>query len=150
MTDGRLYLLPDGQEMKVFNSRDGLGLKRLLHAGVELAIISGRSAPVVAERAAALGIKHVYQGHENKLPVFQKIIAETGISAEHSLFTGDDLTDLPVMRAAGLGIAVADAEPQVLAEADLVTTRSGGCGAVREVCEMLLAAQEPAQGAAPE
>jgi 3-deoxy-D-manno-octulosonate 8-phosphate phosphatase (KDO 8-P phosphatase) len=142
MTDGRLYLLPDGHEMKVFHSRDGLGLKRLLQAGIEVAIISGRSAAVVEERAAALGIKHVYQGHENKLPVFNEILTSTGIMASEAAYTGDDLPDLAVMAAAGLGIAVADAQPEVRAGADFVTRCGGGQGAVREVCDLLLAARE--------
>lgn len=142
MTDGRLYLLPDGQEMKVFHARDGLGLKRLLQSGFIVAIISGRSSPVVEERAAALGIKHVYQGHEDKLPVFEEILVRTGVAAAHTAFVGDDLPDLPVIRAAGLGIAVADADPQVREQADLVTRQRGGHGAVREVCELLLAARK--------
>ncbi len=142
MTDGRLYLLPDGQELKVFHARDGLGLKRLLQAGIQVAIISGRSSRVVTERAAALGIKHVYQGHEDKLPVFEKILAETGVGAAQAAYVGDDLPDLPVILAAGLGIAVADADERVRAGADLVTQQRGGQGAVREICELLLAARE--------
>lgn len=141
LTDGRLYLLPGGREMKVFHASDGLGLKRLLTAGVEVALISGRRSEVVAERAAALGIKHVYQGHEDKLPVFQKLLADTGISAKRSAYTGDDLPDVPVIRAAGLGIAVANAPDEVRNIADLVTRRRGGEGAAREVCELILAAR---------
>lgn len=127
--------------MKVFNAKDGLGLKRLAQAGVEIAIISGRRSEVVAERAAALGIKLVYQGHEDKLPVFMKILADTGITEDEALFIGDDFPDLPVMRAAGLGATVADAAAEVLAEADIVTSAGGGQGAAREICDMLIAAR---------
>lgn len=144
LTDGRLYLLPGGQEMKVFHASDGLGLKRLLAAGIEVALISGRESAVVAERAAALGIKHVYQGHEDKLPVFEELLSVTGVAPAQTAFTGDDLPDLPVIRAAGLGIAVANAPDAVQAAADLVTQRRGGEGAVREICELLLEAQEAA------
>lgn len=142
LTDGRLYLLPGGQEMKVFHASDGLGLKRLLAAGIEVALISGRDSLVVGERAAALGIKYVYQGHEDKLPVFQELLAITGIAAANAAFTGDDLPDLPVIHAAGLGIAVANAPDEVKHAAQLVTRRRGGEGAVREICELVLDAQQ--------
>lgn len=141
LTDGRLYLLPGGQEMKVFHASDGLGLKRLLAEGIEVALISGRKSAVVAERAAALGIEHVYQGYEDKLPVFEKLLAATQTPPARTAYTGDDLPDLPVIRAAGLGIAVANAPADVRAAADLVTRRQGGDGAVREICELLLAAR---------
>ncbi len=144
LTDGRLYLLPDGQEMKVFHASDGLGLKRLLAAGIEVALISGRDSAVVAERAAALGIKHVYQGHEDKLPVFEELLVATGTTSAQTAYAGDDLPDLPVIRAAGLGIAVANAPDEVQAAANLVTQRRGGEGAVREICELLLAAHRAA------
>lgn len=142
MTDGRLYLMPGGQEMKVFHASDGLGLKRLLQAGIEVAIISGRKSAVVGERASALGIQHVYQGHEDKLPVFEQLLGATGIAARQAMFAGDDLPDLPVIRAAGLGIAVANAAAEVREQADLVTSQRGGQGAVREICEWLLAGRE--------
>ncbi len=141
LTDGRLYLLPDGQELKVFDARDGLGIKLLMKTGVQVAIISGRRSGVVEERMRSLGIEHLYQGHEKKLPVFETLLRTTGISAEHTAFTGDDVLDIPVIEAAGLGIAVADAHPQVREKADMVTTSGGGRGAVREICDMLIAAR---------
>lgn len=143
MTDGRLYLMPGGEEMKVFHASDGLGLKRLMQAGVEVAFLSGRQSAVVAERAAALGVQYVYQGHEDKLPVFEQILSATGIAAHATAFTGDDLPDLPVILAAGLGIAVANAASKVREHADFVTSRPGGEGAVREVCDLLLDARSP-------
>lgn len=142
LTDGRLYLLPDGQELKVFDARDGLGIKQLMRSGVEVAIISGRSSSVVEERARLLGINHLFQGHEEKLPVFERLLDALSLSPAQAAFTGDDVLDIPVIEAAGLGIAVADAHPSVRDMADFVTASRGGRGAVREICDLLVAARE--------
>lgn len=142
LTDGRLYLLPDGQELKVFDARDGLGLKQLMKSGVQVAIISGRSSSVVEERIRSLGIEHLYQGHEEKLSVFEQLLQKASVSASQVAFTGDDVLDIPVMEAAGIGFAVADAHPAVRRIADHVTANRGGRGAVREICDLVMAAQQ--------
>lgn len=142
LTDGRLYLLPDGQELKVFDARDGLGLKLLMRSGVEVAIISGRSSSVVEERIRSLGIKHLYQGYEDKLPVFERLLETTATPAAQAAFTGDDVLDIPVIAAAGLGFSVADAHPEVRKIADHVTANGGGRGAAREICDLLISARQ--------
>jgi 3-deoxy-D-manno-octulosonate 8-phosphate phosphatase (KDO 8-P phosphatase) len=141
LTDGGLLLGPNGEEYKIFHAHDGLGLVMLREAGLKVAIISSRSAPVVAERMAALGIEHVFQGREDKRAILLELAGKLGVKPEEIAYVGDDLVDLPAMAAAGLPIAVADAHASVRESAQWVTRRSGGRGAAREVCEMLLEAQ---------
>mgnify|MGYP001389452240 CR=1 FL=1 len=141
LTDGRLVLAPDGQETKIFHVRDGLGLVMLRDSGVELAIITGRESRVVARRMAELGIQRVFQGQSNKLIALELLINELQVVPAEVCYVGDDLPDLPVMMRVGLPIAVADAHWKLLDYAASVTTQNGGHGAVREVCELLLAAQ---------
>jgi len=141
LTDGRLYLGDNGVEYKTFFSRDGHGIKLLMAAGVAVAVITGRRSKVVADRMAALGVTHVYQGDDRKRPVFDRLLAELDIDAARAAYVGDDLVDLPVMRTCGLAVAVADADPRVVARAHWRTTNPGGRGAVREVCELILAAR---------
>lgn len=145
LTDGTLYLDHAGHEMKAFNARDGLGIKALQRSGIEVAIITGRVSEPVAQRAAQLDIKHVYQGHERKLGAYLDLLEKTGLDPQHTCFTGDDWIDLPVMMRAGLAVAVADAEQRVKQIAHWVTTQNGGHGAVREVCNLLLTAQDKEQ-----
>ncbi|MCW8925573.1 MAG: 3-deoxy-manno-octulosonate-8-phosphatase KdsC [Xanthomonadales bacterium] len=141
LTDGKLYLDHAGNEMKAFHARDGLGIKVLQRFGIEVALITGRVSEPVAQRAAQLDIKHVYQGHEHKLGAYLDLLERTGLDPEQTCFAGDDWIDLPVMLRAGLAVAVADAEPRVKQKAHWVTTQKGGRGAVREVCNLILAAQ---------
>jgi len=141
LTDGRLYLGDNGVEYKAFHSRDGHGIKLLMGAGVEVAVITGRRSQVVAERMQALGVRRVHQGQEHKRPVFEALLADTGLDRGRAAYVGDDLVDLPVMRACGLAVAVADADPRVRAAAHWVTASGGGRGAVREVCELVLEAR---------
>jgi 3-deoxy-D-manno-octulosonate 8-phosphate phosphatase (KDO 8-P phosphatase) len=150
LTDGRLYFLADGSEFKTFNTLDGQGIKMLIASGVRTAIISGRSTPVVAKRAQNLGIQYLYQGREDKLVVLDELLAELGLNYADVAYLGDDLPDLPVMRRAGLGMAVANANEFVRQHAHGVTQARGGEGAAREFCELILAAQgnlEAAQAA---
>lgn len=141
MTDGGLYLSDSGEESKRFNSLDGQGLKMLKASGVELAFITGRTSRCVELRARNLGITYLYQGVNDKLDAMHKLLAQLQISPAVAAFMGDDVVDLPVMRNVWLSISVPDA-PQVVRDyAHYVTTRSGGCGAVREVCELLMSAQ---------
>jgi 3-deoxy-D-manno-octulosonate 8-phosphate phosphatase (KDO 8-P phosphatase) len=141
LTDGRLYFLADGSEFKTFNTLDGQGIKMLIASGVRTAIISGRSTPIVARRAQNLGIQHLYQGREDKLVVLDELLAELGLNYTDVAYLGDDLPDLPVMRRAGLGMAVANANEFVRQHAHGVTQARGGEGAAREFCELILAAQ---------
>jgi 3-deoxy-D-manno-octulosonate 8-phosphate phosphatase (KDO 8-P phosphatase) len=141
LTDGRLYLDNDGNEYKAFHIRDGHGIKMLLAAGVEIAIISGRHAASVERRMADLGIRYAYLGVEDKLSVFDSLLVRLGLLAEQVAYVGDDLIDLPVMTRVGLAIAVRDADPFVKQHAHWQTPSPGGRGAVREVCELLLEAR---------
>jgi len=141
LTDGGLVLGPQGEEYKVFHVRDGLGLVMLREAGLKVAVLSARSAPVVAERMAALGIEHIEQGRDDKRAALLELADRIGVKPAEIAYVGDDLVDLPAMAVAGLPIAVADAHPKVLEVAQWVTRRTGGRGAAREVCEMLLEAQ---------
>ena len=140
LTDGRIILGPDGGETKVFNVRDGWGMRAWRRSGRTLAIITGRSSPAVAQRADELGVEVVRQGAKRKLPVYRQVLAELGVPAERTAVMGDDLTDLPLMRASGLAIAPADAVDEVRQAADVVTERGGGAGCVREAIELILKA----------
>jgi 3-deoxy-D-manno-octulosonate 8-phosphate phosphatase (KDO 8-P phosphatase) len=141
LTDGKLFFDNDGNEYKSFHARDGHGIKLLRQTGVEVAIISGRKSNSVALRMKSLGIEYVYQGHENKISAFNEIIEKIGISPEQAAHVGDDVLDLPLMIRVGLAIAVNDANFAVKQHADWCTELSGGCGAVREVCDFIMQAQ---------
>ncbi|WP_245579347.1 KdsC family phosphatase [Chitinilyticum aquatile] len=141
MTDGSLYYTDTGEEVKAFNSLDGHGLKMLRASGVRLAIITGRTSALVANRAAHLGIDYLHQGAHDKLAVFEQLLQEAGVSAAECGYMGDDVVDLPVMRRVGFAVAVPESPELVLQASHYVTGRGGGCGAVRELCEYLLQAQ---------
>ena len=138
LTDGRLWFGPDGEIMKAFHVRDGVGIKAVLGAGIEVAIISGRRSAAVERRAMELGIRHVRQGCDNKAQVLRELLAELGVASGDAACVVDDTPDLPMMAIVALPIAVADAHPDVVAAARHVTTAAGGCGAVREACDMLI------------
>jgi 3-deoxy-D-manno-octulosonate 8-phosphate phosphatase (KDO 8-P phosphatase) len=144
LTDGRLFYGPRGEALKVFDVKDGYGVRRLIDVGVQVAIISGRDSPHVKQRAKDLGIRHVFQGVSDKLPVFEKLRERLGLSAAACACVGDDRPDVPVMRAVGLAFAVFDAHPAALKAADMVTPNLGGRGAVRNVCDLLVAARQRA------
>ena len=139
LTDGRLYYGPRGEALKVFDVRDGFGLVALRRAGVEIAVISGRRSPAVAVRCRELKVRHVHQGVTDKLAVFKRLRARLKLAPEACACVGDDIPDVPLMNAVALAFAVADAHPQVRRAAAVVTRRGGGRGAVREVCDLLLA-----------
>ena len=140
LTDGRLWYGAGGEALKAFHVRDGLGIKRLRAAGVEVAVISGRSSPAVELRMRELGVTDVLQGVEDKGAALAALLARRGLDGARCACLVDDTPDLPMMRAVGLPAAVADAEPEVLAAARFVTRRPGGLGAVREFCDWLIAA----------
>ena len=141
LTDGSLFVGDDGQEYKAFHSRDGLGMKMLQRAGVEIGIITARTSNVVVHRMENLGIEHVYQGKLDKLPAFEELTAKLGLSFEQTAYVGDDVVDLPVLRKAGLAIAVQDAHPVAKQHAHWQTPHNGGKGAARDVCELIMEAQ---------
>ncbi len=138
LTDGRLYYAADGEALKVFHVRDGHGIKSLLSAGIEIAIISGRSSTALERRARELGIRHICQGIEDKGVALANLLHELGFSAAQAACLVDDTPDLPMMHIVGLPVAVADAHPKVLAAAKLVTRLPGGAGAVRELADQIL------------
>lgn len=147
LTDGRLYFGPRGEVLKVFHVRDGYGIVQLRRAGVAVAVISGRRSPMVTVRCRELGIAHVYQGVADKLAVLSRLCARLKLTPAECACIGDDLPDLPLMRAVAHSFAVADAHPQVRRAAAHVTRLPGGAGAVREVCDLLLASSaRPARG----
>ncbi len=141
LTDGSLFLGDDGQEYKAFHSRDGHGMKMLQASGVDIAIITGRTSRVVQHRMDNLGVRHIYQGQLDKLPAFEALLRKLGISASLAAYVGDDVVDLPVMRRAGLAVAVQDAHPLVKEHAHWCTPNGGGRGAARDLCEMIMRAQ---------
>jgi 3-deoxy-D-manno-octulosonate 8-phosphate phosphatase (KDO 8-P phosphatase) len=141
LTDGRLFISAAGEELKVFHVRDGAGLVAVQRAGITVAIISGRDSPAVRRRAEELGIRHVFQGVGDKGAQLDRLAAELGVAAEETACVGDDTPDAPMLRRAGLAVAVADAHPALLASAHWVTQSNGGHGAVREVCDLLLSAR---------
>ena len=140
LTDGRLYYGPDGAEIKAFHARDGSAIKRLLAAGVAVAIISGRESEAVRRRVAELGIAHLYAGVEDKTAALDALCRAAAVEADDMAHVGDDIADLTLFEQVGLAFAVPDAHPEVLARADYVTRSGGGEGAVREVCDLLLTA----------
>lgn len=138
LTDGGVLFDNQGIEIKKFHIRDGLGIKLWQRAGFKFGVLTARTSHIVKVRAAELNVAIVRQGFENKLPAAKEVASELGIGLEQICFIGDDLTDLPVIRAVGLGVAVNDAVAEVREAADHVTTTPGGQGAVRELVETLL------------
>jgi 3-deoxy-D-manno-octulosonate 8-phosphate phosphatase (KDO 8-P phosphatase) len=141
LTDGRLYFDNQGNEMKAFCTRDGLGMRALQSQGVILALITGRQSDIVAHRAAQLGVEHVYQGRNDKLNAFNELLSDTGMDEQQICYAGDDWIDIPVLDRVGLAVTVADADPVVKNRVHWVTSRDGGHGAVREICDLILAAR---------
>jgi 3-deoxy-D-manno-octulosonate 8-phosphate phosphatase (KDO 8-P phosphatase) len=141
MTSGDLIFGGKGEEYKVFNVQDGLGLVMLREAGIKVAVISARSSSIVANRMTELGVEHIIQDRRDKEQALKLLISDLGLKKEQTVFTGDDILDLPAMSAAGISIAVANAHQRVKAGADWITKMPGGRGAVREICEILLQAQ---------
>ncbi|HKP11369.1 MAG TPA: HAD hydrolase family protein, partial [Blastocatellia bacterium] len=141
LTDGRIIMLPGGDETKVFDVKDGHAIVMMHRAGIRSAIISGRQSSVVRQRAKELGIAHLHEMAWVKTGAYEEVLAEEGLTDEAVCYVGDDVVDIPLLRRAGLAIAVADAVAEVKQFAHLVTARAGGRGAVREVIEMILQAQ---------
>ena len=141
MTDGHIVLTDGGEEIKSFHVRDGLGLKLLMDAGVDVAIMTGRTSKVVLNRTKEIGIEEVHQGVSDKAALLTSLMRRKGLDRNQICAMGDDLPDLPMLRAAGIAVAVADAAAEVREAAAVVTKNRGGTGAVREICEMILKAR---------
>lgn len=137
-SDGRIYLGNYGEELKAFHTRDGFGVKALVKAGVKVAVITGRESAIVAQRMRALDVAFILQGIEDKAQALQKLMQQLGLSAGEVACVGDDVPDLGMFTHAGVTIAVNDAHPSLLQQADWVTQLGGGKGAVREICDTLL------------
>ncbi len=140
LTDGRIIYDNQGNELKAFDVKDGHGLKMVQRAGIKTGIITGRKSEVVKRRAQELGFDILYQGALNKLEPYLEILKEHGLTNDQVAYVGDDVVDLPVLRRVGFSATVADAVDDVLPLVDYVTKRSGGRGAVREICDMLIRA----------
>ena len=141
LTDGRLYYGDEGEQLKVFHVHDGLGLRRLVDAGIEAAIISARKSKAVKRRMKELGVSSIHMHCADKGAKIEMLMREAGIENQQVAAIGDDLADLPMLQRAGLAVAVADAHPQLLEAAHWKTTKPGGHGAVRELCDLILSAQ---------
>jgi 3-deoxy-D-manno-octulosonate 8-phosphate phosphatase (KDO 8-P phosphatase) len=145
LTDGKLLNVPDAAgnmvETKGFDSQDGISLQWMSWKGIATGLISGRVSPATVERAKQCKFRYVYQGHIEKIPILEEIMADGGFTKEQVAYIGDDLTDVVVMHRVGLAVATANARPEVKAQAHYVTAAPGGSGAVREVVELILQAQ---------
>jgi 3-deoxy-D-manno-octulosonate 8-phosphate phosphatase (KDO 8-P phosphatase) len=142
MTDGRISVNDHGEETKSFNVKDGYGIRLLLDAGIDVAIITGRQSKSVEHRARDLGIKRVYQGIADKKSVCIKLLEEKKLTSDQVCFIGDDMLDIPLLRYIGMPVAVHDAVKEVRETVRYITEKNGGKGAVREVCELILKAQD--------
>lgn len=140
-SDGLIYMGNNGEELKTFHTRDGYGIKSLMNAGIEIAIITGRRSQIVENRMKALDISLIYQGQDDKVKAYQDICSKLNISAQETGYIGDDLIDWPVMEQVALKVCVADGHPLLAKRANYVTTIRGGHGAVREVCDLILQAR---------
>lgn len=141
LTDGSLYVGDGGEEYKAFYSRDGLGMALLQRTGVMIAIITGRTSQVVTHRMEELGISHIFQGHLDKFPVFEQLSNQLQLQPHQIAYVGDDVVDVPVMKAVGLAVAVGDAYPAILPYSHWQTHANGGRGAAREVCDLIMYTQ---------
>ena len=141
LTDGRLYYGAGGEELKAFHTQDGSAMKRLMASGVTIAIITGRDSPAVARRAKELGVPHLYMAVEEKTTALAQLSEASGTEPARMAHAGDDLPDLPLFAQVGMAFSVPNAHPAVVARADYVTTANGGFGAVREICDLVLAAR---------
>lgn len=141
LSNGQVIIGNNGEELKTFNIKDGFGLKALQKFGIEIAIITGRNSKIVEKRCQELSITNLYQGHLDKEGAFQELCQKYSLEAHQVCHVGDDLPDLPLIQAAGLGVAVADGHWFVRDNADWVTKQNGGFGAVREICDLILYSQ---------
>lgn len=140
LSDGQIIYDGNTVETKCFNVQDGFGIQRIHQAGIQTAIITGRTSEIVSHRAKELKITHVVQGREDKLVALKELLAKTGILLEECAYIGDDWPDIKALQSVGFAVAVANANAEVIKRVDMVTTRVGGQGAVRELCDLILKA----------
>lgn len=140
-TDGRFYLSDDGVESKTFHTQDGFGIRQLLDANIEVAVISGRNSGAVDKRMSELGVAHVIQGCKDKIAAFDELTGRLGIDDNECVYVGDDVPDLALLSKVGYSVAVANAVSAVRDQCDYTTRAQGGRGAVREVCDLVIAAR---------
>ena len=145
LTDGKIYFIPDAAgkmiEFKGFDSQDGIGLQWCQKKGIRTGVISGRDSPATSERAKQAKMNYVYQGHTEKIPIIEEILADAKVSIEEVAYIGDDLTDVVVFHRVGFAIATANARPEVKQQAHWVTHNVGGSGAVRDAVELIFEAR---------
>ena len=146
LTDGNLWYGPSGEEIKAFHSFDGHGIKMLAKSGVRIALLTGRSSPAVAARAAELGVEHVLQGVAHKREAYEALLKQLGLSQDAAGYMGDDLVDIPVLKRCGFACAVREAPEEVRKQAHYVAAGPAGAGAAREVCEFIMRAQDTFAG----
>ena len=139
-TDGRIYFADDGTETKAFHTQDGYGVRRLIESGIEVAVISGRKSGAVEKRMAELGVTHVVLGCKDKVAAMDELAAALGIEVRDCAYVGDDIPDLALLEHVGFSVAVANAIQSVQERCDYITRRTGGAGAVREVCDLVVSA----------
>ena len=141
LTTGQVVYNDSGEEIKAFSVKDGFGLRVAMDNGIRVGIVTGRGSGALRHRCRNLAIDLIFDNVSDKAALLPGITGQTGVKAGHMAFVGDDLPDIPLMRRVGLAVAVADAAPEVIAAAHMVTAAKGGCGAVREICEALLKAR---------
>lgn len=141
-SDGRIYMGNNGEELKTFNTKDGYGVKALVHSGVNVGVITGRKSDIVERRMRALNVKHLLQGRIDKQKALAELMRITGYQSDQIASVGDDMPDLQMFEQSAVRIAVNDAHPLVKIEANYITVLSGGNGAVREVCDLILQARD--------
>ncbi len=142
MTDGTIIYDDSNIQTKTFCVRDGLGIRLLMLAGIEVGVISGRKSEALRHRCKNLNIHYIYDSVKNKVEILDELIEKTGITAENIAYMGDDLPDISIMKAVGMPIAVADAHEIIIEISHIVTSAKGGSGAIREICEAILKAQD--------
>ena len=142
LTNGIIYYGNQGAELKGFHIHDGLGIKLLQKSGVTVAVISGKKSDAVEKRMKDLRIEHAYLGHENKLPIYEELKQKLNVNDNEIAYMGDDLPDLPLLRRVGFAITVPKAPAIIQQHIDLITKKKGGKGAVREICELIMEAQD--------
>ncbi|MCH9644928.1 MAG: HAD-IIIA family hydrolase [Gammaproteobacteria bacterium] len=147
LTDGKIWLSPQGEELKAFHVHDGVGIKQLQKENIEVAVITGRSSPAVSIRMRELNIKHVYLGQQEKYQAYCELLDKTNCAPHQVAMMGDDLPDLDIMKHVGVKITVADACDTVKKQADYITQRKGGDAAVREACDLILSFKQETVGA---
>lgn len=142
LSDGKIYLTEQGDEIKSFNAKDGCGIVSLSSCEVDFAVITGRTSNLLLKRMNNLKVKYVYQGYSDKIVAYENLMKKLNLTDEEVLYIGDDIIDIPLMNRVGIGIAVSDAHPFVKRSADLVTVNIGGNGAVREITDIILQANK--------